>query len=460
MTNAKGLLFLVALLATLLTSLDAEAARRTRTAALKLSAQPSSTSAYEGSSVSFSMTASAGSTITYTWYKNGTVIGTNSKTLTLSNISTSNAGAYSCKVATRTASLNCANFTLTVNQIVRITGQPASATLKAGGAASLSVAATGTAPLSYQWYFNGNALSGATTSSLNLSNLTSSQAGSYHAVVTNPGSSATSSTATVAVTQALALNSQPSSISLYEGGSTTFSLGATSSKTLTYTWYKDGVVTGSNSSSLTISNATTTSAGTYSCQVSDGTTTISCTPFSLTVNQIVRITSQPANQALNAGASTALSVTATGTAPLSYQWYFNGSALSGATSSTLNFSSLATADSGSYYCVVTNPGSRATSSSALLSIAANAAGKAQISWSIPATREDGTPLDAGEIASFELYYAAGSSTGLSKLTSVSASETSIVVDELAAGTHYFAIATTDSAGLQSSLSPTFSVTIN
>lgn len=463
MTKTKGLVLITALFMTLFTSLNAEAARRYRTSTpLSLTAQPSSTSVYEGGSTTFSMTATSSKTITYTWYKNGVVTGSNSKSLSISNAALASAGTYSCKVTDGTTTINCNSFTLTVNQIVRITTQPSSQSLNAGASASMTVAATGTAPISYQWYYSGTAISGATSSTLNLASVSAANAGNYYAIVKNPGSTATSTTAalTVKAVTPLTLNSQPVSTSVYEGGSATFALNASSSNAITYTWYKNGVATGSNSNSLAISNATLGSAGTYSCRITDGTTTIDCSPFTLTVNEIVRITSQPSNQALNAGASAAMSIAATGTAPISYQWYRNGSALIGATTSTLNLANVSTTDSGSYYCVVTNPGSSATSGSATLSIAANASGKAQISWNAPTAREDGSALIASEIAGYELYYSGSNSTLLTKLASVSSAETSVVVDELATGTHYFAIATLDNSGQQSTLSSVFSVTIN
>ena len=43
------------------------------------------------------------------------------------------------------------------------------------------------------------------------------------------------------------------------------------------------------------------------------------------------ITSQPTNQTVVADSNVTFTVTATGFAPLAYQWYFNGNALSGAT---------------------------------------------------------------------------------------------------------------------------------
>ena len=48
------------------------------------------------------------------------------------------------------------------------------------------------------------------------------------------------------------------------------------------------------------------------------------------------------------------SVTATGTAPLYYQWYNGNGAISGASGSTYTIASVSTAHAGTYYCVVSN----------------------------------------------------------------------------------------------------------
>ena len=60
-----------------------------------------------------------------------------------------------------------------------ITSQPLGATHYESQAATFSVAATGTAPLSYQWRQSGDGLVGQTNSTLVLTNLTLSQNGIY-----------------------------------------------------------------------------------------------------------------------------------------------------------------------------------------------------------------------------------------------------------------------------------------
>src|SRR5207253_11279669 len=67
-----------------------------------------------------------------------------------------------------------------------------------GGYTTFSVAANGSTPLSYQWKFNlTNVVSGATNSTLTLTNLQSTNAGLYSCTVTNAAGSTNSATATL-----------------------------------------------------------------------------------------------------------------------------------------------------------------------------------------------------------------------------------------------------------------------
>jgi outer membrane protein assembly factor BamB len=82
----------------------------------------------------------------------------------------------------------------------QITTQPANQTGNVGLTATFSVAATGTAPLQFQWQKNGSAITGATGSSYTTSTVLSADNGSsFTVVVTNAAGSMTSHTATLAV---------------------------------------------------------------------------------------------------------------------------------------------------------------------------------------------------------------------------------------------------------------------
>jgi uncharacterized repeat protein (TIGR01451 family) len=81
-----------------------------------------------------------------------------------------------------------------------VTLQPTNFTLTVGATATFTVSASGTPPLNYQWYFNGtNLLTGATNTSLILTNVQVNQSGNYSVVVSNMFSSTTSSNAVLTV---------------------------------------------------------------------------------------------------------------------------------------------------------------------------------------------------------------------------------------------------------------------
>jgi len=79
-----------------------------------------------------------------------------------------------------------------------ITQSPVSQSVLAGQNISFTVTATGSS-LGYQWFFNSNGLSGATTSLLGLTKVSSTNAGAYVVVVTNSVGSVTSGVATLSV---------------------------------------------------------------------------------------------------------------------------------------------------------------------------------------------------------------------------------------------------------------------
>ncbi len=76
-----------------------------------------------------------------------------------------------------------------------ITVQPVGQPADYSATATFGATAAGAGSLSYQWRWNGITITGATNSSLNLSNLQFTNAGMYTVVVSNPGGSVTSSPA-------------------------------------------------------------------------------------------------------------------------------------------------------------------------------------------------------------------------------------------------------------------------
>ena len=83
-----------------------------------------------------------------------------------------------------------------------ITAQPvATQSAAIGGSVTFSITVTGTG-VTYQWYFNGVAISGAINVSYTLGSITAGNAGSYTVTVTNAGGTITSSASVLTVTAA------------------------------------------------------------------------------------------------------------------------------------------------------------------------------------------------------------------------------------------------------------------
>ncbi len=81
--------------------------------------------------------------------------------------------------------------------------QPRNRKVVIGRLASFGVTADGAAPLAYQWFYNGTALSNDTTATLKLAGVTTNIAGAYSVTVSNAYGVASSSPATLKVIKPL-----------------------------------------------------------------------------------------------------------------------------------------------------------------------------------------------------------------------------------------------------------------
>ena len=116
-------------------------------------------------------------------------------TLTLDNVTTNNEGNYRVIISSRYGSVTSSIVALTVVFTPSITAQPQSVTVTNGSnPASLTVTASGTGPLNYQWYLNTNTpVVGGTNATLTFVNAVTNETGSYCCVITNAYGSVTSS---------------------------------------------------------------------------------------------------------------------------------------------------------------------------------------------------------------------------------------------------------------------------
>ena len=171
-----------------------------------------------------------------------------------------------------------------------LAAQPQGATNSAGSTVTFSAAATGTAPLSFQWrrdglpLADGGNIAGAGTAVLTLANVGGADAGGYSLAVTNQYGSVTSAVATLTVIDPV-IAVQPVSQIGQCGQSLTLSVTAAGTAPLRYQWSKDGgALAWGTGASLTLTNLQAPDAGDYSVLVSDQYGSVTSAVALLTVN--------------------------------------------------------------------------------------------------------------------------------------------------------------------------------
>ena len=133
----------------------------------------------------------------YQWQFNGANIsGATSSAYSIASVAATNAGSYACVISGTNGTVTSAVALLTVLVPPAITLQPQSQTLLAGTSATFSVAANGTAPLSYQWQWNSTIYPPDTAAT----SFTATNAGSYSVTVSNQVGVVISDTVTLSFT--------------------------------------------------------------------------------------------------------------------------------------------------------------------------------------------------------------------------------------------------------------------
>lgn len=151
-----------------------------------------------------------------------------------------------------------------------ITEPPFDQSVAAGSQADLSVTATGTPDLVYQWRFNGADLADATNATLVFPSVQPINAGDYSVVVANAYGAVTSAVATLTVlTYPPEITGQPQDQNLYLGKTANFTVQASGTAPLRYQWTKGGVELSAATKTLTLLNVQSNDAGLYQVVVNN-----------------------------------------------------------------------------------------------------------------------------------------------------------------------------------------------
>ena len=228
-----------------------------------LTSQPAGKNVTNGTSITFTATASSLTPMSYFWLLNGTnlpaggnVSGVATNTLTITAATTNNSGNYQLVASNATGSAISRVAVLNVGFAPVVATSPVSQTNLAGSNVVFTATVTGSSPLVYQWLKGGTNISGAITNVLTLTAVVITNSGNFSLKVTNIFGVVTSSVASLTVVLPPSFTGSVTNRALECGKNTnTFAITAVGTAPLSIQWSTNGVsVLGATNSSFTLTN--------------------------------------------------------------------------------------------------------------------------------------------------------------------------------------------------------------
>ena len=318
---------------------------------------PEQVQVFPGETAVFNATAEGSEPIEYQWlYENQPISGAIGKTLSLDNVDEAQTGKYRVVASNPAGTETSPEVRLLLLIPAVITTQPAGDVLRVGETLSLSVAASGTQPLTFEWKQDGQVLEQYTEAKIEIKDVSEEQGGAYSVTVSNAGGSVVSSMVDVIVNVPVSLISEPEDSLVPTGEAAVFSVDAAGTEPLTYQWLKNGEkLTGETDANYTISNVSLDDSGGYQVLVTNPAGDQLSRTASLRVAQPVSIVEQPPEVIqIRQGQPYEFYILASGTEPISYQWYKDGNIIEGAATPFFNIENSDESDAGVYKVVVAN----------------------------------------------------------------------------------------------------------
>lgn len=275
-----------------------------------------------------------------------------------------------------------ANFGQATTGAPRIIAPPQPQTVLETATAVFEVAASGAAPLSYQWFKNALPIAGADKPALILQRVSQSDAGAYSVRVFNASGEAVSTPVNLQVGPPVPFpmihDQSPSAQTVVIGSDLQLFINASGPAPISYAWYKSGTLVETETGpTLRFPSVAIADRAPYTAvaTTAGGSVTSSVMNFTITA----RITAQPASLTVPPGQEARFTVAATGFETYRYQWFKNFATIALQTNDTLVIPSSQLADAGQYYVQVTGVGGAPVRSSiATLTVDAGGGGPVEI----------------------------------------------------------------------------------
>ncbi|MCX8154974.1 MAG: immunoglobulin domain-containing protein [Verrucomicrobiae bacterium] len=226
---------------------------------------PQSQTVAAGQAVTFSVQVSGSGTLNYQWFKDGVPIaGAVTSTYSIASATPAHQGNYTVQVSNAGGSVTSAAATLTVLTPPRLEQSLQNLTVDLGQPATFSITASGSSPLSYQWFKDGAPITGATSASYQIAAVRLEDGGRYSVRVSNAAGTVQSGEALLIVRAPPVFASQPQSASLVRGMPLQLQSSVQGGLPLSYFWYKNGaLLPGVHTSTYSVAAVDLPHAGAY-----------------------------------------------------------------------------------------------------------------------------------------------------------------------------------------------------
>ncbi|MDA7533818.1 immunoglobulin domain-containing protein, partial [Verrucomicrobia bacterium] len=230
--------------------------------------------------------------------------------------------------------------------------------LTAGQSQSFAIDFEGTAPVEIKWTKNGQPMELA-TNTLELTNITPEDAGTYTITVSNEYGTATLDAVTLTVISPISIESQSESLNIVEGQQLSLGVTYTGTQPSEIQWFKDGVaIDGAISNIYLKSDAAMSDSGTYTAKITNEAGTTVSEPMVVGVEEYVAppvITSFLVSpNVILVGSGITMSAAASGDGPFTFKWHKGDALLATTDLPIYSITEAAESDSGTYTVHVSN----------------------------------------------------------------------------------------------------------